>query len=76
MRQDAKELRPDDIIEVMYRSGDVGQSTGQRWLRAIIIHCEVGTWPLARLTDGQLTEIRPFMFWCLVAPAPVTPDAA
>jgi hypothetical protein len=27
---------------------------------------EPGTWPLARLADGQVTEIRPFMTWRVI----------
>ena len=75
MRRHATELRSDDVIEVMYRSGEIGQSARPRWIRGIITYCEAGTWPLGRLADGQLTEIRPYMKWKLVAKARDLPPA-
>ena len=58
-----------DLIDIMYRLWrDDGANgvIGERWIRAEVIDCETGTWPLARLADGQLTEIRPFMPWRIV----------
>lgn len=59
-----------DILEIKYRvwrpAGDGGRSGEdviERWISAAIIANEHGTWPLARLADGQVTEIRPFMTW-------------
>ena len=62
-------LAPGDVIAIQYR---VWRHDGcadefiERWIRAEIIDCEPGTWPLARLTDGQHTEVRRFMIWRLV----------
>ena len=58
-----------DLIDVMYRvrrNDDSKADIGERWIRAEVIDCEPGTWPLARLADRQLTEIRPFMPWRIV----------
>jgi hypothetical protein len=67
-------LAPGDIIEVNYRlwrpSGNGGEHVVERWIAAQITSCEAGTHPLARLADGQVTEIRSFMRWRLVAVAP------
>jgi hypothetical protein len=76
MRQDIEDLRPNDLINIMYRGCAESRDTTPRWIRATIIYSETGTWPLARLTDGQLTEIRPFMVWRSVALAGTTRNAA
>jgi hypothetical protein len=34
-----------------------------RWVVGQIIDCSCGTWPLVQLSDGQLTELRPYMEW-------------
>ncbi len=60
------DLERGDLIEIMYRlwrrSGDADVLI-ERWIRAEIIDREPGTCPLARLADGQLTEVRRFMTW-------------
>lgn len=60
-------LKVGDVVEIRYRiSRDWDQNDDKppgRWLRAEIIDCDVETWPLARLVDGQITEIRSFMIW-------------
>ena len=66
-------LAPGDIIEIKYRlwraSGSGSDHVIERWITARIIVCERSTRPLARLADGQVTEIRDFMSWRLVARA-------
>jgi hypothetical protein len=60
------DLEPGDLVEIKYRlwrRDDGGDELVDKWLRAEIIECEPGAWPLARLADGQLTEIRRFMTW-------------
>ncbi len=60
-------LEVGDGVEIKYRVwrpvGEAGEDVVERWVSAQIIACEHGTWPLARLADGQVTEIRPFMTW-------------
>lgn len=60
------DLERGDLIEIMYRlwrrRGGRDELV-ERWLRAEIIDCEPGTSPLARLEDGQMTEVRCFMTW-------------
>ena len=67
VRKSIRGLKVGDVIEIRYRiSRHWDQHDEQhigRWLRAEIIDCDVDTWPLARLVDGQLTEIRSFMTW-------------
>ncbi len=53
------DLEAGDIIEIMYRSADDKTC----WLTGKVICCDGQAWPLARLADGQLTEVRPFMTW-------------
>ena len=60
------DLERGDLIEIMYRvwrrTGD-GDVLIERWFPAEIIDCEPGTRPVARLEDGQRTEVRRFMTW-------------
>jgi len=60
------DLETGDLIEILYRVWrrvDEVDRLVERWVRAEIIDHESDTWPLARLADGQLTEVRPFMTW-------------
>ncbi len=59
-------LEPGDIIEIKYRvwrASENADTLVDRWVAAAVTVCEEGSWPLARLADGQMTEIRPFMPW-------------
>jgi hypothetical protein len=62
-----------DIVEIKYRvwrkADDGGEEIVERWISAHICQRESGTRPIARLADGQMTEIRRFMSWRLIAPA-------
>lgn len=61
-----------DLIAIQYRTWHVdghGGTSVERWIRARVIDCEPGTWPLARLADGQMTEVRPYMTWRTVSKA-------
>jgi hypothetical protein len=66
------DLEAGDAIEIMYRvrRQDGIEDFGERWVRAEIIECEQDAWPLARLADGQLTEVRRYMTWRHVFKAP------
>lgn len=59
------ELETGDLIEIKYRMRRPGVDNAMfdRWVRAQIIDCDPEAWPLALLSDGQLTEVRPFMAW-------------
>ena len=76
------DLANGDMIAIQYRTwvDDAGgRAPAERWIRALVIDCEQGAWPLARLADGQLTEVRPFMTWRMVSkvnPARSHPIAA
>jgi hypothetical protein len=72
------DLAPGDTVQIKYRVWEpahgleackTGEAISDRWVRARVVACETATWPLARLADGQATEIRPFMTWRLVARA-------
>lgn len=67
IQKSIRNLEIGDLIEVSYRItcylGQCDEQQINRWFRAEIIACDADTWPLARLVDGQLTEIRPFMTW-------------
>lgn len=60
-------LERGDIVEIKYRlwraaaGGD--EDVVERWIAACVTAADDGAWPLARLADGQVTEIRPFMTW-------------
>ncbi len=59
-------LEAGDIVEIKYRvwrPAAAGDEVVEKWISAHVVACESGTWPLVRLADGQVTEIRPFMTW-------------
>lgn len=66
-------LAPGDVIEIKYRlwraPGSGSDHVIERWIAAQVTLCEPNTRPLARLADGQVTEIRDFMSWRLIARA-------
>jgi hypothetical protein len=65
------DLIPGDRIEIRYRTGTFPASDDElrdRWIAAEIKSVTGGVWPLARLADGQLTEIRRFMEWRYASP--------
>lgn len=45
----------------MFRDGP--DSTRTKWYRGEVIVADNDCWPLVKLDDGQLTEVRPFMIW-------------
>jgi hypothetical protein len=62
-----------DLIAVKYLTPNIELSDGElveRWIHARVIYCDPSTWPLVRLADGQLTEVRPFMTWRMVSKVP------
>jgi hypothetical protein len=67
MSANIETLEQDDIVEIKYRvwrtAGTGTDDVVERWIVARVVACEPGTWPLVRLADGQVTEIRPFMTW-------------
>jgi hypothetical protein len=67
---DAWNLEVGDVIAIMYQvsrdNGNDGEPAGQ-WIQAEIIEHEADRWPFARLADGQLTDVRPYMMWRGVA---------
>ncbi len=62
------ELQRGDVVQVMYKDGSGNFGFRERWVRAKVMYCEAGTWPIAILVDGQFTELRPFMAWRLIRP--------
>ena len=34
-----------------------------RWVVGQIVDCSPDAWPLVQLSDGQTTELRPYMEW-------------
>lgn len=54
-------LKEGDTVELLYRDGADAART--RWHRGQVIVADNDTWPLVKLEDGQLTEVRPFMTW-------------
>ena len=52
-----------ETVEIKYRLPSNPEIHRDRWIRAKIIEAGNDTWPLARLVDGQTTEVRPYMIW-------------
>ena len=59
VRKCFQKLEIGDVIELRYRVSRHWEQHDEqqidRWFRAEIIECDAGTWPLARLVDGQST---------------------
>lgn len=66
---DATDLVVGEVIEIKYRvarspvEGDAMPEFSDRWIAAEIIHQDDDAPPMARLADGQLTDIRAYMIW-------------
>ena len=57
-------LSPNDCVEVLVTSSTLaGETPRRRWVSGRVIDCETGCWPLVLLSDGQVTELRPYMTW-------------
>jgi hypothetical protein len=54
-------LKTGDRVELLYRDGADAART--KWYRGEVIVADNDTWPLVKLEDGQVTEVRPFMTW-------------
>jgi hypothetical protein len=73
------DLDTGDILEIKYRAwqpSGTGDDVIERWIRAAVIANDGDAWPLARLADGQVTEIRPFMTWRRIFSARKPADVA
>jgi hypothetical protein len=60
------ELMLGDHIEIRYRVGaSLASDDEQRdkWIAAEVKSVDGGVWPLVRLADGPLTEVRRYMEW-------------
>ncbi len=59
------DLAPGDVVEVkcrLSRLSESGPCFVERWIAGRVLATGEG-WPLVRLDDDQLCEIRPFMDW-------------
>jgi hypothetical protein len=69
MSANTSDLVVGEFIEIKYRlprpSADdrSAQDLADRWITAEIIHQDDDAPPMARLADGQLTDIRSYMTW-------------
>lgn len=69
MSGNAADLAVGEFIEIKYRVPQRAfEENGEpclsdRWFIAEIIYQDYDTPPMARLADGQFTDIRPFMTW-------------
>lgn len=63
-------LEVGDLIEIKYRvSRGMYEELADKWIAAEIVHSEAGDLPVARLTDGQFTDVRQYMTWRRLARA-------
>lgn len=63
-----------EIIEIKYRlprpaNDPTEPALSDRWIVAEIIHSDDDAPPMARLADGQFTDIRAYMTWRRIATA-------
>ncbi|MBS0250124.1 MAG: hypothetical protein JSR78_03555 [Proteobacteria bacterium] len=67
------DLAVGEIIEIKYRvprpafDGLADEQFSDRWIMAEIIHQDGEALPIARLADGQFTDIRAYMTWRRIA---------
>ncbi len=65
------DLEVGDLIEIKYLVNRATEAAGDRladkWISAEVIYGQADERRVARLADGQLTDIRPYMTWCKVA---------
>jgi hypothetical protein len=64
----SSDLAVGEIIEIKYRVpqraiDDTASLLSDRWIMAEIIHQDGEAAPMARLVDGQITDIRAYMTW-------------
>ena len=55
-----------DVIEIRYRPSVTQETANQErdtWIGAVVRHVEPCSWPIAHLSNGGFTEVRPFMDW-------------
>jgi hypothetical protein len=65
-------LRTHDLLEIMFKNVHALSldELRPRWIVGQVIEPKSGsTWPLLQLSDGQVTELRPYMKWRLVGNA-------
>ncbi len=70
----ATNLRPGDLIEIKYRAWRNRAGEAElidQWVRGQILDAPADARPLARLADGQVTEIRSYMTWRILARASI-----
>ena len=69
MSSNASKLVVGELIEIKYRAArpllesGFASEPGERWITAQIVHQDDDALPMARLADGQLTDIREYMIW-------------
>jgi hypothetical protein len=73
MADEVSDLVVGEIIEIKYRvpqpafDGLADSQFSDRWIVAEIIHQDGEALPIARLADGQFTDIRAYMTWRRIA---------
>ncbi len=69
MSSNASMLVVGELIEIKYRATrpllecSYTSEPGERWITAQIVDQDDDAPPMARLADGQLTDIREYMVW-------------
>jgi hypothetical protein len=60
-----KTLRPQDLLEIKFKTVDVCslEESRCRWMVAQVLDCSSDGRPLVQLVDGQITELRSYMEW-------------
>jgi hypothetical protein len=70
------EVQIQDMLEIKFKTFHTSSHDDmrERWVIGKIIECGSDTWPLVQLSDGQLTELRPYMQWRPLETNPATRD--
>jgi hypothetical protein len=54
-----------DLLEIKFKTFNTTSfdEMRPRWVVGHIVDCSSDAWPLVQLSDGQITELRPYMEW-------------
>jgi hypothetical protein len=54
-----------EFLEIKFKTFDTCNfdEMRPRWVVGQIVDCSSDAWPLVQLSDGQITELRPYMEW-------------
>jgi hypothetical protein len=61
-----------ELVEIKFKTFHTNslEEKGPRWVIGQVVDCSSDAWPLVQLSDGQITELRPYMEWRRLSSSP------